>query len=123
MGITDVDDKIINRAKDHGLSNMTQVTEMVRSFEANFFADMDALGVARPDAVLRVSEHMPEIINYINTISKNGYSYAVSDGVYFDVNKLGDRYGQLGNIPPTSMAETIDVDNGSAGTKYTAQFM
>jgi cysteinyl-tRNA synthetase len=118
MGITDVDDKIINKAQSLGLSTLEEVnTRICRTLEADFFADMDALGVARPDAVLRVSEHMPEIVEYITNIQKQGFAYPAADGVYFDVNKQKETYGKLGNIPPASAAETVDVDNDSSAGK------
>jgi len=52
MNITDIDDKIIKRAAEAGES----FTDLARRFEAEFMADMEALGVAPPDVLTRVSE-------------------------------------------------------------------
>merc|ERR1719506_2759876 len=64
MGVTDVDDKIINRAKELGLEPL----ELARREEANFFEDLDRLGCLRPDRVLRVSEHVDDIVAYVGDI-------------------------------------------------------
>ena len=90
MGVTDVDDKIINRAKELGLEPL----ELARREEANFFEDLDRLGCLRPDRVLRVSEHVDDIVAYVGDIVDRGFGYATEGGdVWFDVGKLGDAYG------------------------------
>ena len=96
MGITDIDDKIINKATEQGLYDWKGCESIVRPLEEEFFADLDALYVQRPHAVLRVSEHVEEIIAYIQKIIESGKAYVTSDGVYFDVESHGDSYGKLG---------------------------
>lgn len=68
LGITDVDDKIIARGATRGLQGWDQIGRMAREYENEFMKDMDDLGVRRPDAVTRVTEHMPDIIAYIERI-------------------------------------------------------
>lgn len=68
LGITDVDDKIIARARERGLLEWPEVAEMAMGFERQFMEDMSELGVRPPDAVTRVTEHVPEIIAYIQRI-------------------------------------------------------
>lgn len=53
-------------------------------FEEEFFKDMDALGCRPPNLVTRVSEYIPEIIEYVETIIANGMAYAVNGSVYFN---------------------------------------
>lgn len=54
-------------------------------FEEDFLEDMGTLNVLEPDVLTRVSEYMPEIIQYIEQIIKNGYAYETETGsVYFD---------------------------------------
>lgn len=58
---------------------------------------MEALNVQPPNAITRVSEHMSEIIDYVEKIQANGFAYESSDGsgVYFHTKQLGDAYGKL----------------------------
>nr|CCA20071.1 cysteinyltRNA synthetase putative [Albugo laibachii Nc14] len=93
MGVTDIDDKIIQRAKERQIHYL----ELARAEESQFFYDLDRLGVRRPHAVTRVSEHVEEIIRFIERIVLNGFAYIASDvsGVYFDTEQLGTEYGKL----------------------------
>lgn len=68
LGITDVDDKIIKRGAAKGLKKWDEMAVMARQFEDEFMKDMDDLGVRRPDAVTRVTEHIPDIVAYIERI-------------------------------------------------------
>lgn len=73
-------------------------------FEKEFFDDLDALGVRPPHAIPRITDHMPQIIAYIERLEGLGFAYAGGGGgdagrsVYFDVaafRKAGHRYGKL----------------------------
>jgi cysteinyl-tRNA synthetase len=64
MNITDIDDKIIKKAREEN----KHFLDVTKHFEADFFEDMKTLNVEMPDVVTRVSEYMPEIIDYIKTI-------------------------------------------------------
>ena len=90
LGMTDVDDKIIQRAWDNGEPAAT----LARRCEAEFMEDLDVLGVLPPCVVTRVTEHIPEIIDYVANIMRNGHAYQLDDGVYFDVASLGERYAR-----------------------------
>ena len=91
MGMTDVDDKIITRARERG----ENPRELARRFEESFTRDMDDLGVQRPSSVGRVTEHIPQILAYIERIMANGLAYRAQDGVYFNTVALGEAYGRL----------------------------
>lgn len=91
MNITDVDDKIIARCAATG----RPWRELVRTQEEQFWNDLQRLGVARPDHVLKVSEHIPQIMRFVENLMAEGYAYGLDDGsVYFDVSKL-ETYGKL----------------------------
>ena len=100
MGVTDVDDKIIRRSQELPVQQKEPNTsngflDLARRFENEFFDDLDSLNVLRPTTVTRVSEYIPDIIQYIETIMRNGYAYESDNGVYFSCSELGDRYGAL----------------------------
>jgi cysteinyl-tRNA synthetase len=93
MGITNIDDKILARAAERKV----HPADLAAGYEEEFWRDMRALGVSPPDAVLRVTDHVPEIIDYIARIMDNKLAYVVpGSGVYLDVAALGARYGSLG---------------------------
>lgn len=99
MNVTDVDDKIIRRANERGIS----FEALSREFEDEFMEDMDALNVRRPDFVTRVSEYVPEIIEYIQTIIANGFAYESEGSVYFDTGAFTDGGHNYGKLEPWSV--------------------
>jgi len=94
MNVTDVDDKIIVRSKERGISP----EELARQQERLFLEDMTALGVERPNAMPRVTEYVPEIVSFVEKCIKNGCAYEDKGSVYFDTvafEKQGHDYGKL----------------------------
>lgn len=90
--ITDVDDKIIARANERGIT-AEQVTEETI---ANMHQDFAAIGLVEPDIEPRVTTHIPEIIDVIQRLVDKGYAYQSESGdVLFEVSKYAD-YGKLG---------------------------
>ena len=91
MNITDVDDKILNRAKER---NMHPIA-LARKYEAEFWEDLDALNVMRPTIITRVTDHVEDsIIPYIETIMEGGMAYEHKGSVYFDVKAFETGQGQ-----------------------------
>lgn len=99
MNITDLDDKIIRKAIESNL----QFDQVSRKYETEYLEDMKNLNVELPDVITRVSEFIPEIIDFIKKIMENGYAYESNGSVYFNVSKFNDgtkhRYAKL---EPTS---------------------
>ncbi|XP_065832583.1 cysteine--tRNA ligase, mitochondrial-like isoform X2 [Oscarella lobularis] len=92
MGITDIDDKIIVKAKELG----EPASVVAQRYEDDFLEDMASLGVLPPDRYTRVTDYIPEIVHFIEEIVAKGYGYTASDGsVYFDTDAYGDQYGKL----------------------------
>lgn len=94
QNVTDVDDKIILRSSEQNIP----FRELASKFEAEFLEDMAALGVQLPDITTRVSEYVPEIITYIETLISKGVAYESNGSVYFsvaDFEKAGHKYGKL----------------------------
>ncbi len=87
---TDIDDKIIKRANEEGIS----CKELSEREIANYYEDMDALGVLRADIEPKATEHIPEIISLIERLIEKGYAYEAKGDVYFSVRKFKD-YGKL----------------------------
>ena len=95
---TDVDDKIIDRAKQLGISPLEHSRHMIEETER----DLSILGVAPGDVQPKVSEHIPEIIALIEELIQRGHAYAAEGDVYFQVNSFPE-YGALSNRTPEDM--------------------
>lgn len=90
QNITDIEDKIIARANERGISTKELVAEYVQAF----FEDSKALGNRPATVTPRASEHIPQIIELVKTLIDKGYAYEVDGDVYFEVAKFKD-YGKL----------------------------
>ncbi len=89
--ITDIDDKIIKRAVENGET----MRELTTRFIAAMHEDADALGVQRPDQEPRATDFIPQMVDMIGTLQRNGYAYQADDGdVNYAVRKFAS-YGQL----------------------------
>lgn len=106
---TDVDDKIIDRAKQRGISPARLAADMIESSDR----DMAAIGVAPADHQPRVSLMIPQIITMIGTLIERGAAYATGSGdVYYRVRKKTD-YGKLSGRNPDDMRSgTRDLVQG-----------
>lgn len=94
MNVTDIDDKIIKRANERKIP----FEQLSRHYETEFMEDMDSLNVLRPHYLTRVSEYVPEVIDYIEQIIRNGFAYESEGSVYFDTTafqEAGHHYGKL----------------------------
>jgi len=100
MNITDVghltsdadsgDDKMLLAAEKEKKS----VMEIARKYEDKFFEHSKALNIARPDIVCRATEHVSDMIKFVETLEEKGYAYFSNGNVYFDTSKFKD-YGRL----------------------------
>ncbi|XP_055386851.1 probable cysteine--tRNA ligase, mitochondrial [Condylostylus longicornis] len=91
MNITDIDDKIIRKAKECNTNSQT-ISQM---YEREFWNDMKSLKIQRPDIKIRVTENIPYIIDFISKLLKYNQAYIGQDNsVYFHVNKYKN-YGKL----------------------------
>ena len=89
--ITDVDDKIINRAREAGVD----WRDHARKFADAMHEDLDRLGCLRPEKEPRASEYIDEMLAMIGKLIERGYAYQASNGdVMYDVRKFGP-YGRL----------------------------
>lgn len=92
QNITDIDDKIIKRAKKLGVEPL----KLAKEFEEHYFHDMELLNVTNVNFYARAMEHLNEIINQIQTLMNKGFAYETPTGVYFDESLFKD-FGKLSN--------------------------
>ncbi len=104
---TDVDDKIIKRADEQGIS----VEQLTQKFIDEFYADMDALGNRRPQIEPRVTQHMADIVKTVEALIERGHAYEVEGDVYFDVASWPE-YGKLSrrNLEDLKAGARVEVD-------------
>jgi len=90
QNITDIDDKIINRAKEKKISPQ----KLARDFEKEYLKDIKDLKINSVTKYARATEHIKEIINQVQRLLKKGYAYQIEDGIYYDISKFKE-YGKL----------------------------
>lgn len=107
QNFTDVDDKIIKRANEEGISPF----EVADKYIAEYFRDADGLGIRRADVHPRVTENIPQIIDFIEELIEKGYAYESAGDVYFDTQKFKD-YGKLSrqNLAELNLGSRIEVN-------------
>jgi cysteinyl-tRNA synthetase len=90
QNITDIDDKIINRAKEQNISPK----ELAEKFEKIYLENMASLGITSVNKYARATDYIPQIIKQVETLIEKGYAYKTSDGIYFETAKFKN-YGKL----------------------------
>ena len=116
--ITDVDDKIINRAKEEGIPAL----DFSKKYIKEMHDDFSSLGIESPDVEPKVSDHIDEIISMIQSLEEKGYAYRKKESdVFFDVQKFKE-YGKLSNrsLEQLTAAERTIVD---LNKKHKADFV
>jgi cysteinyl-tRNA synthetase len=103
VNITDVDDKLINKANERGISMLAVAEENIADYHGN----LKALGVDQIDHFPRATECMPEIVAIIEELIDRGFAYESAGDVYFDVARDAE-YGKLSN-------RTLDQVQGDGG--------
>lgn len=92
QNFTDVDDKIINRAKEEGLT----AGEVSEKYIEEYFKDAKALNVKKATVHPRVTQTIDDIIAFVKTLIDKGYAYEIDGDVYYSTRKF-DEYGKLSN--------------------------
>lgn len=90
QNITDIDDKIIKKAKDE---NKTP-KEIAEFFLEKYLEDIQALGINSISKYAKATDYIDQIVSQVKRLLKKGYAYKISDGIYFDLSK-DDDYGKL----------------------------
>lgn len=107
QNFTDVDDKIISRSAQVGKAPL----ELAKEYAEIYLDDLKKLGVMPADLYPKVSEHIPEIIQMVETLIDKGYAYEVDGDVYFEVSKFKD-YGKLSgrNLDDLQAGARVEVN-------------
>jgi cysteinyl-tRNA synthetase len=108
QNFTDVDDKIINRAKAEG----KKAEEISKKYIDNYFRDFGRLNVLPADYHPKATEHINEMIQLIDGLIEKGHAYPTLNGVYFRVKSFSG-YGKLSRKPVEELESgaRIDVDS------------
>ena len=107
QNLTDIDDKIIDRA----LRLNIPVGELAGKYIDAFFADMDALNILRADIYPRATEEIPKMLEIIESLVKDSYAYPAKGSVYFRVRSVPD-YGKLSHRTLDMMEAGIRIEPG-----------
>lgn len=94
QNFTDIDDKIINRANEEGIS----FSEVSEKYIAEYFTDAVGLNVQKATVHPKATENIDEIIDIIKVLEEKGFAYAAEGDVYFSTKKF-DEYGKLSHHP------------------------
>ena len=103
VNITDVDDKLIAKSRERRLP----ISQIAVEMTADYLANLKELGVNQIDYLPRATDHIPEIVRFIQTLEAKGFAYASDGDVFFDVAK-DPHYGDLSN-------RTTDQAQGEGG--------
>ena len=110
QNFTDIDDKMINRAKEEGVT----VKDIAEKYIAEYYVDADGLNCKRPTYQPRATESIDAIIDIVKALYDKGVAYVIEgDGVYYDVTK-DDQYGKLSHYKLDELA----AGGGERGASY-----
>ena len=90
MNITNIDDKIIKRSSEQGVS----WEELANKYEAIFLEDMRSLHNTAVSKYARATDYISQIVSQVKTLKEKGFGYETTDGIYFDIKKFVE-YGKL----------------------------
>lgn len=105
QNFTDIDDKIINRSQQLGVSS----NELSEKYITEYFKDMDRLNITRADVYPRATEEIPKIIEVIDGLIKKGYAYDSNGSVYYRVKEFPE-YGKLSHQNTGEMISNTSSD-------------
>lgn len=107
MNITDIDDKIIARSHSEKVSWY----ELANKYEAEFWCDIYALGIQKANIVMRVSDNLPQIIEFIDQLLSKKAAYVAADGSVYFANRR--EKAKLKNIDNLSERSKLGVNTSS----------
>ncbi|MBD3181078.1 cysteine--tRNA ligase [Candidatus Poribacteria bacterium] len=108
QNVTDIEDKIINKAKETGVTP----SDVAEKFTKAYFEDLEKLGIKPADISPKATEHIEDIIEFVQELIDKGYAYEVDGDVYFEVAKFKE-YGKLSGqkIEDTIAGARVEADD------------
>src|SRR3990167_6657418 len=117
QNVTDIDDKIILRAKEKGVSPK----DLAKAFAAEYVKEMKILQVNSVNKYAKATNYIPQIINQVKRLYEAGYDYQLKDGIYFDISKFKN-YGKLSGRSSLQAEDAVSRIDYSAGKKNRGDF-
>jgi len=118
QNITDIDDKIIDRAKQNGKDPL----ELSKEFAGYYFEDMKSLGIDSVGKYAPATEYIPQIISQVKRLLEKGFVYKIeNDGIYFDLTKFPD-YGKLSGRTTQNAEDAVSRIDESVNKKNRGDF-
>src|SRR6202034_137108 len=105
MNLTDVDDRIIQKAAAAGVT----IREYTEKYVQAFLEDMDALHLEPPEEMVRATDHIEDMVALIERLQKKGLTYNSEGSIYYKISKF-PRYGELSHIDLAGMQTGVRVD-------------
>ncbi|ANM29294.1 cysteinyl-tRNA synthetase [Acidobacteria bacterium Mor1] len=106
MNITDVEDKILNKAMELGQT----LDEVTAPFIEAFFEDIDTLRIKRADRYPRATEHVEEMIDLAQTLTDKGFTYESQGSLYFRIGAY-EAYGGLSHLDKREVQDGARIDS------------
>ncbi len=118
QNITNIDDKIINRAREEKKDPL----DLAHYFTKRYLEDMKSLGVTAVDVYAPATNFIPQIVRQVQTLIKKGYAYEIpGDGWYYDVSRFND-YGKLSRRTQKQAEDALSRIDESVNKKNRADF-
>jgi cysteinyl-tRNA synthetase len=123
MNLTDVDDRIITKAREKNRTIDDYTAEFIKAF----WEDFDALGCERPEIAPRATHHIPEMVQIIEKLKANGRAYESDGSIYYRISAFPE-YGKLskinfaGNIAGAGLKERKKIDTDKYDKENASDF-
>ncbi len=117
QNITDVDDKIIARARELGKTPQ----ELAKTFEVEYLKDMKTLGIESVTRYARATDYIEQIISQVRRLLEKGYAYQAQDGIYYDILRFKD-YGKLAHRTAAQAEDAVSRIDESAQKRNKGDF-
>jgi len=106
MNLTDIDDKTIRDSQEAGIT----LQEHTRKFIDMFFGDLDRLNIERAEFYPAATEHIPEMVDFIQKLIERGHAYGSAGSIYYEISTF-PRYGALSHMDMAGLKAGARVDS------------